>query len=100
MKYIIAITFCVLSFSLAKGNCPTDSLYKYDFIGEAHMFMCPFLSPKYMNYLKEECGCEVFKSADLIIHLINSKRLDEEKVLKKAEEIGYEKKNITIKIVE
>jgi hypothetical protein len=96
MKYIILGLLLAISVR-SNAETPADTLINYDIIGEANMFMCPFLSPKYINFLKDECNCEVVKTPDLIIHLYNSVQLNNEKLLKKAEEIGYERKNITIK---
>lgn len=95
MKHMILGLFLLITVHL-KASSPPDTLFNYEIVGQAHMFMCPFLSPKFINFLKDECNCEVIKTPDLIIHLYKSVKLNEERIFKKAEEIGYEKKNITI----
>lgn len=77
-----------------------DSLVNYVILGESRMFMCPFLSPKFMDVLKQECQCEVVKTKDYTILLNNSMSLDYDRVLNKAEELGYKKSMIKIELVD
>lgn len=77
-----------------------DSLVNYVIFGESRMFMCPFLSPKFMDVLKKECQCEVVKTKDYTILLNNSLPIDYDRVLNKAEEVGYKKSMIKIELVD
>lgn len=86
----------LLFYTVGTSGAVPDTLANYDISGGAHMFMCPFLTPKFMDEVRKECQCEVTKSEDLVIHVRGSIPLQEEKLLQKAEEIGYERKNITI----
>jgi hypothetical protein len=49
-----------------------------------------------MDVLKDACKCEVNKSEDLVIHVTDGLPLDEERILRSAESLGYERKLITI----
>jgi hypothetical protein len=90
------ILFCCGSI---RAQTPKDSVATYQITGQAHIFMCPFLSPKFMDALKDACKCEVTKSEDLVIHVVDGVPLDEERILQRAESIGYERKLISIERV-
>jgi hypothetical protein len=95
----LLLAFLLFTAVGASGAVP-DTLANYDIHGGAHMFMCPFLTPKFMDEVRQECQCDVTKSEDLVIHVRKSAPLNEEKLLQKAEEIGYERKNITIQRID
>jgi hypothetical protein len=99
MRTVLVVLFVFLLNNNLNANAPNDSLVSYDVYGEAHMFMCPFLSPKFIAILKSECNCDVTKTPDLVIHVKNGLPLNLDLILLKAEELGYERKNITFKEV-
>lgn len=97
IKYFILAASLLISTANVTA-AQSDSLVTYEIKGDAHAFMCPFLTPKFMDAIKEMCDCTVSKSPDLVIH-VQSRQPDafnKEKLLLKAEEIGYEPKNIHI----
>jgi len=98
--FFLAASMLMGTYGIARGSdqhsTQSDSLYNYTIHGEARMFMCPFLSPKFMDVLKKECQCEVVKTKDYSIQLGNSLPIDVERILMKAEEIGYQRSMITI----
>lgn len=71
----------------------------FEITAEAHGFMCPFLTPKYMELIHKLDSCKVWKTDDLVIHVdfIKSTTDSEEQLISAAETIGYERKNITVK---
>jgi hypothetical protein len=84
--------------STTEGN--EKNVYKaYDISAEAHAFMCPFLSPKYMQRIHSLDSCKVWRTDDLVIHVEFSKptTVNEEQLLLAAEKTGYERKNITVR---
>ncbi|MFM2206545.1 MAG: hypothetical protein RL213_520 [Bacteroidota bacterium] len=95
-RFILLPALFIFCLGATRAQTPEDSLATYKITGQAHIFMCPFLSPKFMDVLKDACKCEVNKSEDLVIHVTDGLPLDEERILRSAESLGYERKLITI----
>ena len=107
LTYYINILFlCLGLFGTVKaqqssgvGSMLFKTYRSYELSAEAHAFMCPFLSPKYMQRIHSIDSCNVWRTDDLVIHveftvpIINM----EEQLLVAAEKTGYERKNITVK---
>lgn len=76
-----------------------DTLKHYSIVADAHGFMCPFLTPKYIDRIKTFCNCSVQKDEQLTIHVFCHKNdsTNEAVLLNFAELIGYERKNIHVK---
>lgn len=99
-KILIAFTALLLIGGHATA-APPDTLEQYEITADAHAFMCPFLSPRYMEFIQSNGDCSVIKTDDLVIHVYCYKENDltPDELLKLADKVGYEPKNITIKRV-
>ncbi len=73
-----------------------DSTKVFEITAEANGFMCPFLTPMFINRLKTEGAIEVSKSQDLIITAVfpQNSHINEESLRKWAASIGYEKDKV------
>lgn len=81
------------------GGMELKTYRSYELSAEAHAFMCPFLSPKYMQRIHSIDSCNVWRTDDLVIHVefaLPTTNM-EEKLLVAAEKTGYERKNIAVK---
>jgi len=83
-------------------NCKAqeaDGIHKMEISADAHGFMCPFLTPKFIHSIEQFDSCKVWKTDDLVIHLEfqAGSKINPEKILKLAEAIGYERNKIHVR---
>lgn len=68
---------------------------------EDQYFMCPVLTPRLVNRLKEECHCEVSTTEDLRIVIANtSDDLDAERIKILIDLVGFDPTHVTIQYEE
>lgn len=93
----ISILFFVLSTVGSKAE-GADTLTIYEIRGDMKAFMCPYLSPVYMDMIERACDCSVQKSTDLIIHVYGRQEndIDEKRLLELAERTGYDARMIHV----
>lgn len=101
MTKILFGMLVALATSTTVAAAPPDTLKQFDISAEAHAFMCPFLTPRYIEFISSNSDCKVVKTDDLVLHVycFREDDLSEEELLKLADRVGYEPKNITIKRV-
>lgn len=101
MKKVFFTTILLLggAFALLCKAQEADFARKMEISADAHGFMCPFLTPKFIQAVEQTDSCKIWKTDDLIIHLEYQagSKINPEKILKLAEAIGYERKNIHIR---
>jgi hypothetical protein len=116
MKYFVLIHFVFLGFTTQTWTSPfhegnansiparateitnTIALKKYDIYAEAHGFMCPFLTPKYIQLIHSLDSCKIWKTPDLIIHVefLKPTNINKTDLINAAVKIGYEQKLISV----
>ena len=64
---------------------------------EDQYFMCPVLTPRLVNRLKEECQCDVSTTEDLRIIIANTtNELDEERIKVLIDLVGFDPTHVMI----
>lgn len=64
---------------------------------EDQYFMCPVLTPRLVNRLKEECQCDVSTTEDLRIIVANTtNELDEERIKVLIDLVGFDPTHVMI----
>ncbi len=81
------------------GGMQLKTYRSYELSAEANAFMCPFLSPKYMQRIHSIDSCNVWRTDDLVIHVEFTVPITnmKEQLLVAAEKTGYERKNIIVR---
>jgi hypothetical protein len=97
LAYSLRALLMVVTFSLFGLQSFSQST-TYHLTPKANAFMCPFLTPIFMNELTEAGAEELKKDMDLVIHfkVSNGSRLDSTEVYSIAGEVGFQSKIFTL----
>lgn len=86
----------ILDYGAVSQTHFNDTSIVFEISADAHGFMCPFLTPMFMNRLKAEGAIEVSKSEDLTITAVFpiTSIVSEESLRNWAAMVGYEKDKV------
>lgn len=96
IKYVVGV---LILLSINARAAEPDSLQTFEISTAGNAFMCPYLSPMYMNMIHDVCKCEVTKTDDLVIHVFgnNTNQLNDSILIRLAYRTGYDPKIIQVK---
>lgn len=97
--YFPATLFLLMFIAISSHAQEAHGTRKMEISADAHGFMCPFLTPKFIRAIEQTDSCKVWKTDDLVIHLEYGygSKINAEKIMKLAEGIGYERNKIHIR---